>query len=334
MAESGKEDPYKGRFGIIRRIDDWIFNVEMGILWTFLGVSGIMVFLDVMYRRLAAPDSKVAELAARIFGVESPEGMEKLTTIGPQASAVVGVALVYFAFWTAEQHAAEPGKRSRIKPIIETVAACAGLGLLGWVMIRPDVESRWFYLLLYSLCAGLWLFNLLRERAEGWAGKLVAFFVVTAIYVYITLNYFPDGYSWSKELSLIMLLWVGFLGASVCAHEGKHIQVGALKRVVPPSMARWMDALGFLFTAAFCLFMAMLGYEYAKEALMLEGRFEQTNIPDWVATIAVPAAFAMTSIRYVAAAFSSIMGGSYGAAPEDESIAAAAAQASQEGAEG
>ena len=66
MAETGKENPYEGRFGIIRRIDDWIFTVEMGILWTFLGVSGVMVFLDVVYRRLAAPDSKVAELAARI----------------------------------------------------------------------------------------------------------------------------------------------------------------------------------------------------------------------------------------------------------------------------
>jgi TRAP-type C4-dicarboxylate transport system permease small subunit len=334
MAEPGNEDPYEGRFGIIRRIDDWIFHIEMGILWTFLGVSAIMVFLDVMYRRLAAPDSKVAELTARIFGVESPEAVERLTALGPKASAVIGVGLVYFAFWTAERHAAEPGKQSRIKPVIETVFACVGLGLLGWIMIRPDVESRWFYLLLYSLSAGFWLVNLLRERAQGWASKLVAFFVVTAIYVYITLNHFPDGYSWSKELSLIMLLWVGFLGASVCAHEGKHIQVGALKRVVPPSMARWMDALGFLFTAAFCFFMAMLGYEYAKEALMLEGRFEQTNIPDWVATIAVPAAFAMTSLRYIAAAFSSILGGSYGAAPEDESIAAATAEASKEGAEG
>ena len=68
MTEPGKDDPYKGQFGVIRRIDDWIFNVEMGILWTFLGASAVMVFLDVMYRRLAAPDSKVAELAARIFG--------------------------------------------------------------------------------------------------------------------------------------------------------------------------------------------------------------------------------------------------------------------------
>jgi TRAP-type C4-dicarboxylate transport system permease small subunit len=292
-----------------------------------------MVFLDVMYRRLAAPDSKVAELTARIFGVESPEAMETLTTVGPIVTGVIGVGLVYFAFWTAEKHAAEPGEQSRIKPIIQTLVACAGLGGLGWIMIRPEVESRWFYLLLYALCAGAWLFTLLRERASGWMSKLLAFIVVTAIYVYITLNYFPDGYSWSKELSLIMLLWVGFLGASVCAHEGKHIQVGALKKLVPPSMSRWGDAIGFLVTAGFCFFMALLGYQYAKEAIMLEGRFEQTNVPDWVATIAVPAAFAMTMIRYVGAAFSSILGGSYGAAPEEEALVAAA-QAKKNGAEG
>jgi TRAP-type C4-dicarboxylate transport system permease small subunit len=332
MAKPGKDNPYEGRFGVIRRIDDWIFTFEMGILWTFLGLSAVMVFLDVAYRRLAAPDSKIGELAARIFGVEDPAALEKLTTMGPIVSAIIGVGLVYFAFWTAENHTAEPGKRSFSKPIIQAAITSAVLALLGWVMTRPEVESRWFYLLLYSGSAGAWLFKLLRERPSGWVAKLVAFVVVTALYLNITLNYFPDGYSWSKEISLIMLLWVGFIGASVCAHEGKHIQVGALRRIVPPSMSRWGDAIGFLATAAFCFFMALLGYEYAKEALMLEGRFEQTNIPDWVATIAVPAAFAMTMLRYIAAAFSSIMGGSYGSASQDEAMAAAA-QAANEGAE-
>jgi len=324
MAEPGKDNPYEGPWGPLRRIDDWIFKVEMGILWTFLGVSAVMVFLDVVYRRLAAPDSKVAELTARIFGIESPETKETLTSIGPIVSAVIGVALVYFAFWTAEKHASEGKEQSRMKPLIETVAACVGLGLLGWIMIQPTVESRWFYLLLYALGGALWVYTTLRERPPGWVGSLLAFIVVTALYLYITFNYFPDGYSWSKELSLIMLLWVGFLGASVCAHQGKHIQVGALKKVVPPSMSRFTDSIGYLLTAAFCFFMALLGYEYASEALQLEGRFEQTNVPDWVATIAVPAAFAMTMFRYIAAAFSSLMGGSYGAAPEEEAIAAAA----------
>jgi len=333
MAEPGKDNPYDGPWGPLRRIDDWIFHVEMGILWTFLGVSAVMVFLDVMYRRLAAPDSKVAELTARILGIEDPESMAQLTTIGPFFTGVIGIGLVYFAFWTAEKHASEGREQSRVKPLLETIAACAGLGLLGWIMLQPQVESRWFYLLLYVLSAGLWLFSLLKTRPAGWVSQFIAFAVVTGLYLYITFNYFPDGYSWSKELSLIMLLWVGFLGASVCAHQGKHIQVGALKKVVPPSMSRFSDAIGYLLTAAFCFFMALLGYEYASEAIQLEGRFEQTNIPDWVATIAVPAAFAMTMFRYIGAAFSSILGGSYGAAPEEEAVVAAT-QVSKKGAEG
>ena len=333
MAEPGKDNPYEGPWGPLRRIDDWIFHVEMGILWTFLGVSAVMVFLDVMYRRLAAPDSKVAELAARILGIEDPESMAQLTAIGPIVTGVIGIGLVYFAFWTTEKHASEGREQSRMKPLIQTIAACAGLGLLGWIMLQPQVESRWFYLLLYALSAGLWLFTLLKTRPAGWVSQFIAFAVVTGLYLYITVNYFPDGYSWSKELSLIMLLWVGFLGASVCAHEGKHIQVGALKKVVPPSMSRFSDAIGYVLTAAFCFFLALLGYEYASEAIQLEGRFEQTNIPDWVATIAVPAAFAMTMIRYIGAAVSSILGGSYGAAPEEEAVAAAS-QVSKKGAEG
>ena len=333
MAEPGEDNPYQGPWGPLRRIDNWIFHLEMGILSTFLGLSAVMVFLDVMYRRLAAPDSKVAELVARILGIEDPDAMAKLTSIGPIVTGVIGIGLVYFAFWTAEKHASEGREQSRMKPLIETIAACAGLGFLGWVMLQPQVESRWFYLLLYALSAGLWLFNLLKAREAGWVSKVIAFAVVTALYLYITFNYFPDGYSWSKELSLIMLLWVGFLGASVCAHEGKHIQVGALKKIVPPSMSRFSDAIGYLVTAAFCFFLALLGYEYASEAIQLEGRFEQTNVPDWVATIAVPAAFAITMFRYIGAAVSSIMGGSYGAAPAEEAVAAAT-QVSEKGAEG
>lgn len=333
MAEPGDQEPYQGAFGPLRRIDDWIFAIEMGILWTFLGVSCAMVFLDVMYRRLAAPDSKIGELIARIFDVEDPAALEQLNVAGPILSAVVGVALLYFAFWTAEHHTAEEGQQSTTKPIINTVLAAAGLALLGWIMIQPNVESRWFYGLLYGICATAWLVRLFKRSDPHWPRKIVAFLVTTVLFVIIARDYFPDGYSWSKELSLIMLLWVGFLGASVCAHEGKHIQMGALKRVVPASLSRWTDALGYIATAAFCAFMALLGYIYAQEALTLEGRFEQTNIPDWVATIAVPAAFAMTALRYLGAAVSSVLGGTYGAPPIDEAVVAAE-KAHEQGAEG
>ena len=335
MTEPGKTDPPKGSTGLVRKIDDWIFAVEMGILWTFLGLSCGMVFLDVVYRRLAAPDSKIADLTARLLGIEDPDTIAWLTEAGPIAGGLVGIGLLYFAFWTAEHHTAEPGQGSRVKPVLYALLAGALLGALGWIMLRPDVESRWFYTLLYALCSAAWLYRLVQRRDPKWPRKIFAWLVTTLVFVSIARTYFPDGYSWSKELSLIMLLWVGFLGASVCAHEGKHIQMGALKRIVPGPLVRWTEAIGFLVTAAFCFFMALLGWIYAKEALTLEGRFEQTNIPDWVATIAVPAAFAMTTIRYIAAAVSAVLGGTYGAAPEDEAVVAATqAHAKEQGAEG
>ncbi len=324
MTDSDGRYPYQAPSGPLRRIDDWIFAVEMGVLWTFLALSCGMVFLDVVYRRLAAPDSKVAELTARILGIEDPTTIEKMTVAGPIVSGFIALGLLYFAFWTAERHAhPESSDQSKSRPIVRAVLSAGALGVLGWLMLQPWMESRWFYMLLYALASGLWLWRLFERREPAWPKYIFAFLVTTAIFLSIATNYFPDGYSWSKELSLIMLLWVGFLGASVCAHEGRHIQMGALKRIIPPGLQRWSNATGFMVTAGFCLFMALLGYLYAREALTLAGRFEQTNLPDWIATIAVPAAFLMTSIRYVAAAISSVMGGSYGAAPEEEVLAVA-----------
>ncbi len=322
MTGPSDETPYEGLFGPLRKIDQLIFTVEMAILWTFLAVSAAMVFLDVAYRRLAAPDSKVGELFGRVFGIEDPAKLEALSRWGPIVSAAVGFGLLWFAFWTAERHKSATGQASKSKPLLQAVLVGAGLSLLGWIMTRPEVPSKYFYLVLYVLCGAAWLRHLLRVRGPHWKVQLLAFLLSSGLFIFVALNYFPDGYSWSKELSLIMLLWVGFLGASVCAHEGKHIQMGALKRLVPEGARAYVEALGYLLTAAFCLFMVLLGYEYAKQAISLEGRFEQTNVPDWIATIAVPAAFLMTMLRYIAAAVSALLGGSYGASEDETEVAA------------
>ena len=140
------------------------------------------------------------------------------------------------------------------------------------------------------------------------------------------LRYFPNEYSWSKEISLIMLLWVGFLGASICAHEGKHIRMEAASRVVPENLAKYVTALGFLVAAFFCGVMAYLGWDYLGTAIELGGVYEQSGVPDYFATLAIPIAFGLTVLRFLAAAGSALMGGSYGAAVDDDLAAAQAAR--------
>ncbi len=326
MTPTEQDSPYEGRFGRLRRVDDAIFAVEQAIVWTFLSGMTVMVFLDVVYRRISAPDSKVAELLCRFLGIENPETVALMTDkVAPIFSLVLGFLLLWFGFWTAERHSGEKTGQatSRSRPLVHTAIAAAALGVLGYIMARPDVPSKYFYLVLVVVGAVVWIRALVRDRPSGWQMKIAAAVIAVGLFLLVAFRNFPYGYSWSKELSLILLLWVGFLGASICAHEGKHLRLEALNRLVPAPMERWVRAAGYVFTAVVCLFMTALGFIYVQGAMQLEGRFEQTNIPDWIAMGAVPFAFALTMIRYLGGAVSALMGGNYGSPPQDESIMAA-----------
>lgn len=323
MSAEAKPSP----FGWLRKIDDGIYAVEQTIVTSFLGAMTFMVFLDVVSRRLDARDSKIGGFLGRLFGVEDEATLAMLNgTVAPILSAVVGLAVLYFGFSTAEQKSVGDGpedkapKKSR-RPALFTVASALGLAFLGWLMVLPEFDSKYFYILLYGLIGGGFGLSLIKKKEPGWKNQLGGLVVAAPIFAWFALSYFPEGYSWSKEVSLLMLLWVGFLGASVCAHEGKHLRMEALTRLVPEHMARWSSALGYLVTAGYCALITLLGYRYTfgtMGAYELGGLLEQTGIPDWIQIIAVPIAFGLTTARYIGAAISAVLGGSYGRAVTEE----------------
>lgn len=319
MAEAGAV-----RKGWLRRIDDGVFAVEQAIVAAFLVAMTVMVFLDVLYRRLVAPDSKVGTLVARVFQIEDEETRAFIDhTLAPFIGAALGLGLLWFAFWSAERHKKAPLLPIKHGPAVLALAAAVGLAALSFLML--SVESKWVYLLLYALGALAYAGSLLRRKPPSWPLKLAALLlVVTPVFVYGALFWFPRGYSWSKEMSLMLLLWVGFLGASVCAHEGKHLRMEAFEKLFTPKVAHVVRVVGFALTAVFSGFLAWLGYVYlfraGTGAYFLGGVFEQTQVPDWVATIAVPIGFGVAMVRFAAAAISAARGGDYGAPPVAASL--------------
>jgi len=292
----------------------------------------------VLYRRLVAPDSKLGTLFARVFGIEDEETRAFLDgTLAPWASAAVGLAILWFAFWTAERHM--KGRLLPVKqgPLILAILSAAGVATLSWLML--SVESKWVYLILYALGALAYVGSLLRRKPARW--QLHGFAVValvTPLFVYSALTWFPRGYTWSKDMSLMLLLWVGFLGASVCAHEGKHLRMEAFEKIFTPAMARWVRVAAFLATAAFSGLLALLGYLYLfspGDGFYHIGSVfsEQTQVPDWIAGLPVPIGFGIAMIRFLGAAISAARGGEYGAPPIDETLREAEkAKAALEGA--
>jgi TRAP-type C4-dicarboxylate transport system permease small subunit len=367
-----KEDLSKegggGFFGAVRRVDDAIFALEQALVTGALLLITLMVFLDVVARRLTAGDSKVGQLLANLLRIED---RETLHTLHHQIAPWVGLLLAFLllAFAITSSHRNRKKKEGEEDSLLDQVLAkpwapWVGSALLiaavyGLSQAMLGLDSKDFYAALFGASTLAYLVHVAREREGLWWLRLIAGLIVGAGGIAFTRFYIPIGYSWSKELSLMLLLWVGFLGASICAHEGKHLRMGALSKLVPKKGERFVLALGYLTTAAFCALMAWLGFAYIfdpitrqnpswdaemrplfnffgtqlylgyRGAYSLGGVFEQTGVPDWIATIAVPIAFGLTMVRYVGAAISALLGGSYGKPAAEEGMEEAKALAEE-----
>lgn len=323
-ADASKKN--SGPFGWLRKVDDFVYATEQGIVVSFLSAMTIMVFLDVVDRRISSPDSKIGDLLGRFLGIDNPDTKTWLDgTVAPIVAVVLGLALLWFGVSSVMRKGEEKAETKKVLGITALVAG--GLTGLGYLMnMRTEIVDEWgtpqlarvfpskyVYLLLFAITAGPWAFRLLRDKPEDWQRKIGGIVVGGGILAWFALMYFPDEFSWSLEVSGIMLLWVGALGASICAYAGKHIRLDALQKTVPPKAKRFVAAAGFFVSAMFAAILSFLGYNNLDNSIMTGMAFEQTQIPDWVATAAIPVAFALTAARFVSAGVSHLMGGTYGA---------------------
>jgi C4-dicarboxylate transporter DctM subunit len=297
---------------ILQVINDVVFTLEQGMVAFFLLAIAFMVFIDVAQRRLVAPDSKLADLFdGPLFFLPR----ETVEAIAPYLGAALGIGILVFAYRAAEKQRGKPIIAIAGSAWVLGLATAVGFAALGYMIIA--VPSWIVYLVLWGAGVAGFTYVLLRDKPEGYALRLgVAWGVLTPLVIYVAVEWFPEGYSWAKEIALIMTLWVGLFGASVCVHEGKHIRLEALEKTHPEKLKVALSVLGRLTAAAFAAFMAFLGHRYlfSEEGGMfyVPMRLEQTRIPIWFEMLAVPLAFGLTAIRLTASAISAALGGTYG----------------------
>ncbi len=304
---------------VLSRIDDGIFAVEQSIVALFLTLITLGSFADVVERRLVAPDSKVGQLLARLGGVEDEATRAMLDhTVAPIVSAVLSLALIFFAWSSAERGRGKPFLTIPGSAVVLTLVTSGALLLLGWLMIT--LPSSTFSLVFGALAIAAYVAMQVRAKADGWQLRLAGVALITPAFVWFCLTHIPEGWGWGKEISMLFTLWVGFFGASICVHEGKHIRLEALERTHPEAAKHIISAIGHLVAAAFAAFLGYLGILYLEDQFATGGELSQTQLPQWVLTIVVPVAFGLTMIRSIAAAISALQGGRYGMPAKGEGM--------------
>ena len=119
----------------------------------------------------------------------------------------------------------------------------------------------------------------------------------------IVLRFFDHGLEWAEGVSRMGVLWLALLGALGATRTHKHIAIDVLPRLLPPMAQRvaWIVSQGA--AAAIAATLAWLGVGMVRMELEAPMPFV-AGIPSWVPMLAVPAGFALMSLRFVLAAAS------------------------------
>ncbi len=175
-----------------------------------------------------------------------------------------------------------------------------------------SLES-WFPYALWVAFVGL---GVLGIRTAGRGKKMampkaLLFSVVGLAAVYGLIRLFvmmtPNGLVWSQRLALVLTLWVGFVAASMCTYENKHLKVEAAQRAIPDNLKPYVVFLSSLFTAAVCFALMWLSTRFVLQRHMdivqTEGRgglVEGLGLPLYQAFAVLPLSFFIMTIRFLA----------------------------------
>ncbi|UJR84995.1 TRAP transporter large permease subunit [Sandaracinus amylolyticus] len=302
----------------VRRADDAVFAIEQGLVALMLVVMTVIVFLDVIYRQLIAPESEISQWLTPFVADASTRA-----AIAPWVGGALGIAILYAGVAASEKSRGAPilaVKGSAFVVALVIAAVVAGIGVL-----MVTTSSQLVYLVLVVLGLSLFASGQLRARAPGWQMRLgIAAAVATPLIALVASSLFPTAYTWSKEIAMTVTLWVGFFGASLCVHEGKHIRLEALEKSHPEKARHLIAGVSNLIAALFSLFLAYLGYLYvfAPEtgAFFIGGNLDLSGMPMWIRTAAIPILFVVSGLRFLGAAVSAVLGGNYGAPAKAEGM--------------
>jgi TRAP-type C4-dicarboxylate transport system permease small subunit len=144
------------------------------------------------------------------------------------------------------------------------------------------------------------------ERLDTTVGRLekalMVFFlgvmILTAFAQIALRNFVGVGLSGSESLVRYLVLWVGFIGASLAVREGRHITIEVFNLRSATAGRSYLTAFSQLCAAAVCLAMTWAAVKFVRDDAQI-GHRTFLDLPTWILEMIIPVAFAIMSLRFL-----------------------------------
>jgi C4-dicarboxylate transporter DctQ subunit len=119
------------------------------------------------------------------------------------------------------------------------------------------------------------------------------------LFINVFLRYFfNSGWEWAEEVARYTIVWIVFLGGSICARKGMHLAVDAVAVRLNEARQRILRMAVDAVCVVFCLYLVLYGYDMVALALDAEQITAALELPIGYVYLAIPTGGALMAIRF------------------------------------
>ncbi len=134
--------------------------------------------------------------------------------------------------------------------------------------------------------------------------------MAVVVFVQVLLRFFDMGIPWAEELARYLLVWTGFMGASIATRQRRHLKVDVLPRLLDnkPDIKAYVVRLASLISAGFCFFLVWLSYDFIANTVR-SGRMSNSMkfLPIWVIQLSIPVTLFIMACRFLGQTFGELV---------------------------
>jgi C4-dicarboxylate transporter, DctQ subunit len=135
----------------------------------------------------------------------------------------------------------------------------------------------------------------------------LGFMILLAFLQIVLRNFFFTGLDWGDQLLRNLVLWIGFIGATLATREGKHINIDIVSRWLPSLGKNVITLIIHLFSFFICCLLTYAALKFIKNEVQMENR-TFLNIPAWIPEMILPVTFGLMTLRFGLRSFEALSG--------------------------
>ena len=152
-------------------------------------------------------------------------------------------------------------------------------------------------------------FNNFLSKMEQYFIGILLLAIAFLLFINVVLRFFGSSLVWSEEVARYAIVWLTFIGSSVCIYKGAHIGVDAIMNVLGDKGKKILLLSTIFISIIFTIIFTYLSFIITKNVLITNQLSSTLEIPMVYVYGAMPIGGVLMLIRYTQEFFIQLKGG-------------------------